>query len=91
MFIVYRTKRRNVMRYLEIKTGPWPSPQTDPWWIRALVWILPSANPDVEQHILRTHFWWLEIDEDGNPLREIGFQEDGEAIVLAPVGGNWDF
>jgi HEAT repeat protein len=34
------------------------------------------------------HSWWLELDETGAPLREIGFDEHGRPVVLGPVGRN---
>jgi hypothetical protein len=76
------------MRYLNIDTGPWPDRSELPWWIRLLSKALPAANPDIEHHHTHTHSWWLEVSEDGEPKREIGFDESGKPIVLAPVGDN---
>ncbi len=77
------------MRYLEITTGPWPNIKEMPWWIRLLSWVFPAANPDLDPFYELVHSWWLEIEDNGLPLREIGFSETGEAIVLAPVERNF--
>ena len=79
------------MRYLVIDTGPPRGETSMPWWFRILRRLLPPANPDLEPYFSRTQIWWLEIDDGGMPLREIGFDEDGEAIVLGPVEGNYGF
>ncbi len=79
------------MRYLEIDTGLPRGETTDPWWLRIIGKLLPPANPDLEPYFSRTQIWWLEIDDDGTPRREIGFDIDGQAIVLGPVGGNHGF
>ena len=78
------------MRYLEIKTGPWGDSPL-PWWCRILQKVIPAANPDLEPYYPETRTWWLEIDDDGAPLREIGFDADMQAIVLGPVGRNFGF
>lgn len=77
------------MRYLEIKAGPWPRDEKSPWWGRVLEFVLPDGNPNLRKYYKETEFWWLEISDTGEPLREIGFDADGTAIVLAPVEGNY--
>lgn len=79
------------MRYLEIDTGPPRGDVAKLWWVRVLTWLVPAANPDLEPYIDRTQTWWLEIDDDGQPLREIGFDARGKAIVLGPVEGNFGY
>jgi hypothetical protein len=80
------------MRYLEIDAGPFSASGDARWWERALEWglrdIVPAVNPDLEQYICASRVWWLEIDDEGTPLRELGFDVDGKAIVLGPVAGN---
>lgn len=78
-------------RYLEIDTGPPTGDTKLPMWVRLLQKVLPSANPDLEQLIGQAQVWWLEVDDDGEPLREIGFDPNGQAIVLGPVEGNFGF
>ncbi|MEM8775356.1 MAG: hypothetical protein AAGF53_09995 [Pseudomonadota bacterium] len=77
------------MLYLEVRAGPWPSNRDLPWWIKLLAWLLPAGSPDLEPYYEHVVSWWIEVDETGEPLREIGFSETGEAIVLAPVSGNF--
>ncbi len=79
------------MEYVEINIGPWDD-KPDSWWVKLLRRVLPAANPDFEgTHYPRTRIWWIELDDDRIPQREIGFDEEGEAIVLGPVGRNYGF
>jgi len=79
------------VRYLQINTGPWPD-EPLPWWCRLLKRVIPSGNlPEVEKLFAQTVFWWLEIDEEGNPQREIGFNAQREPVVLGPVGDHIGF
>lgn len=79
------------MRYLEIDTGPPSVNWKLPWWVKILQFIIPTANPDLEPLFDQTQIWWLEIDDLGEPKREIGFDSSGKAIVLGPVNGNFGF
>ena len=78
------------MRYLQIDVGPW-SGKPLPWWCRLLRKFIPAANPDIEQLYVITRKWWLEIDDNGQPQREIGFDSNNTPIVLGPVGNNYGF
>ena len=79
------------MRYIEIETGK-PIPKSSyPWWVRAIRLILPEDNPDLEPLHQEAVRWWLELDADHEPEREIGFDAAGQAIVLGPVRGNPGF
>ena len=78
------------MRYLRIDVSPWPSDPL-PWWARLLQKIIPAANPDLESLYPETSYWWVEIDDDGRPKREIGFNAEDEPIVLGPLGRNFGF
>ena len=77
------------MRYLRIETGPWSRDEPLPWWARLPKKVIPDGNPDIGHLYQDTHYWWLEIDDAGAPLREIGFDENGAPVVLAPVEGNY--
>ncbi len=77
------------LRYLRVETGPWPADSDLPRWLKLFRWVLPAANPDFEPYFSQVAYWWLEVTEAGEPLREIGFSKDGEAIVLAPVADNY--
>ncbi len=78
------------MRYLQIDTGPWPD-QPLAWWCRILQKVIPAANPDLEKYYPLTRFWWLELDANGKPKREIGFDSNRNPIVLGPIGNNYGF
>jgi hypothetical protein len=48
----------------------------------------PNINPDFHEKYEDVVYWWLELNKEGIPLREIGFDDDGKAIVAAPLGRN---
>ena len=53
--------------------------------------VLPKANPDIEDKFDLVAKWWLEVNDRGQPEREIGFDKSGQAIVLGPIGDNFGF
>ncbi len=79
------------MRYLEINTGPVTGEWKLSWWGRLLQKVVPAASPDLEVYFDKVSVWWLEIGDDGEPLREIGFDQNGVPIVLGPVEGNYGY
>jgi len=79
------------LRYLEIRSVGGHDPTPLPWWIKLLTCILLAGNPDIDQYVEQADRWWLEIDEAGLPLREIGFNAQGNAIVFGPVPNNYGF
>jgi hypothetical protein len=78
------------MKYIEVKIGPWKN-TSPPWWCRLFQCVLPLANPDFEQYYPDARTWWVELDDKLVPTREIGFNADGNPIVLAPFGRNYGF
>ena len=50
--------------------------------------VLPLANPQFDRLYDNVVEWWLEVDDLGEPQREIGFDRDGNAIVMGPIGDN---
>jgi hypothetical protein len=78
------------MRYLQINTGPWTTKPL-PWWCKLLKLIIPAANPDLEKYYFQTRAWWLEVEDNGKPKREIGFDENRIPIVIGPLGRNFGF
>ena len=84
-------RRRCVkMNYIEIETDQ--RAHGKPSLVeRVIRKFIPAANPDIEGLIEKTRYWWLEYDELGAPQREIGFDENKEPVVLAPVGENTGF
>lgn len=55
---------------------------------RLLSRLFPLANPDFHDEYRSVVEWWLEIDDEGQVTREIGFDEKGRPIVGAPIGDN---
>ncbi len=53
--------------------------------------IVPQANPDYDHKIGTVNHWWLEVDDDGTPQREIGFDSNGKAIMAMPEGCNYGY
>ena len=53
--------------------------------------IIPAANPDLEALFSDVRLWWIEVNEDGTPQRELGFGASGAAIVAGPMGKNMGF
>lgn len=53
--------------------------------------IIPAANPDFEDSFESVRKWWIEINAEGEPQRELGFNERGEVIAAAPIGKNFGF
>jgi hypothetical protein len=55
-------------------------------------WLL-AGNPAFEHLYEQVTYWHLEIDEElgGEPIREIGFGAQGQAIAVAPWNGEDGF
>ena len=72
--------------------GPWEEPI---WWkkiiINILTFLIPKANPDFDHLYKNVRLWWLELDENNYPQREIGFDENNTLLVAAPIGNNYGF
>ena len=58
---------------------------------RTVFFFIPSANPDFESSYPKVRHWYVEIDESGNAVREIGLDAQGEPIVAGPWGENYGF
>jgi hypothetical protein len=82
------------MRYLLIVPEE-PSKKPLTWWFKIfssiIRIIIPSEYPNLDNYWEQTKIWWLEIDRDGTPQREIGFDSQGQPIVIGPIGGNSGF
>ena len=82
------------MKY--VKTTLATEPRKESKWlektiIKFLYLILPRANPDFDNLYDNVRLWWLELDENNIPQREIGFDIKNTAIVLGPIGNNYGF
>lgn len=84
----------DVVYVIETKLGTGPRDRPGPLFrvlehcLRA---IIPAANPDFEDSYGSVCKWWIEIDAGGVPQRELGFDEQGNAIAAAPMGSNFGF
>ena len=59
------------------------------WIEKVLLQIVPLASPDFHEKYEEVSLWWLELNEDEEPQRELGFNARGEIIVAAPIGRNY--
>ncbi len=50
--------------------------------------IEPQINPDFHDKYDSVVYWWLELNKNEIPVREIGFNDLGEPIVIGPFGIN---
>ena len=50
--------------------------------------ILAEDNPDLDPVYEHVTYWWLEVSDDGQVTREIGFDPSGRAVAAAPLGNN---
>ncbi len=58
---------------------------------RAVLFFIPSANPDVEHLFPDIKKWMLEVDDDGSPMREIAIDAAGNVLFRTPNGKNFGF
>jgi hypothetical protein len=63
----------------------------DGWAARLLRKVLPAANPDFEPLYGGVRLWWVEVDDNGAPQREIGFGSGSEVLVVGPLEENMGF
>jgi hypothetical protein len=66
----------------------------DSWQVRllrALLFFIPRANPDNEPLYRHVKRWYLELDDSGVPVREIGLGPDGAPLFAAPDERNFGF
>lgn len=60
--------------------------------MQALAWVLrrvvPKGSPDYDRYIRAVTYWLVEVDEEGWPAREIGFNVQQEPILFAPTDRN---
>ena len=81
------------MRYLKTKLATdWPK---DPGWkvglTKAILFFIPRANPgyDPIMHLLSE--WFVEIDEENLPFREIGLDQSSRPIFAGTSKRNYGF
>ena len=59
--------------------------------ICALLFFIPKGNPDNEKLYPFVSKWFIEIDENGIPCREIGIDSKGAPLFAAPDTKNYGF
>lgn len=59
--------------------------------IKALLFFVPRANPDVERLYPQVKSWALEISDDGWPQREVGLDKAGKPLFATPNDKNTGF
>lgn len=50
-----------------------------------------KANPDNEKYYPQVKKWLIEIDDDGQVIREIGLDVEGNPLFSSPNNRNWGF
>jgi len=66
-------------------------PRPRPRWLNIFNRLLPAANPSFDDQIRKVEYWWIEVNEQGVPQREIAFAKGGQAIAAMPLGRNYGF
>ena len=60
---------------------------------RALMWVLmrvlPRANLDYDAHDEQLAYWLVEVNDQGQAEREIGFSAQNEPLMFAPTDRNY--
>lgn len=72
----------------------WRQEEMNPWQvrvIRAVLFFIPRANPDIEQLYPLVKQWALEVSDDGWPKREVGLDADGKPLFRTPNDRNTGF
>ena len=64
--------------------------------MQALAWVLmrivPTGSPDYDNvRFSLVSYWLVEIDEEGYPMREIGFTSQDNPVLFAPTTRNFGF
>ena len=69
--------------------GPWrPATGWHRLAERGLRAVVPENIPDLDPAYEQVTHWWLELNEEGQVTREIGFDRSGRAIAAASLGDN---
>ncbi len=72
----------------------WNDSKMDSFGIRltkTLLFFIKKGNPDQEKLYPKVAKWLIEIDESGVPVREIGLDENNNALFSAPNNHNFGF
>ena len=59
--------------------------------VKLLLWFIPRGTPDYEDKMYLIKEWLIEFDENGEPWREVGLDENGKPVVSGPDNRNYGF
>lgn len=59
--------------------------------LRAIFFFIPRSNPDHEKLYPQVAKWFLEVDKNGVPNREVGLDENDQPLFSAPNDRNFGF
>lgn len=59
--------------------------------IKALLFFIPKANPDIEKLYPQITTWLVEVGEDSYPQREIALDKEGLVLFCTPDERNTGF
>ncbi|HEY7642341.1 MAG TPA: hypothetical protein VH814_21585 [Steroidobacteraceae bacterium] len=59
--------------------------------VYALLWFIPRANPDFEVRWPHVRRWYVEVDDSGVPVRELGLDANAMPISAGPWERNFGF
>lgn len=55
---------------------------------KVLTFWIPKANSDYDSYLDNIDYWYIEINDEGRPIREIGFDVINYALLFAPTTKN---
>jgi len=72
----------------------WSEEEMNDWRgrvIKALLFFIPRANPDIEKLYPLASTWLIEVDDDGWPQREIALDKNNNVLFCSPNERNRGF
>ena len=75
------------MKYLKtVKSTSWPKEEPiKVKLLQKLFWFIPNPNRENEKKFYLLNEWYIEFDNDGYPVREIGIDTSGHPILASDV------
>lgn len=76
------------MKYIKtVKATNWSKDGIKEKLLRMFLWFIPQPNRENEKNFHLLSEWFIEFDDDGYPIREIGIDKSGQPILASDV---WD-
>jgi hypothetical protein len=92
MGLIHIKFRAEDLKNSEQNLKSWLTSTTENLASKILTKLIPKANPDFDEQIQNVKEWILEVDdEDGMPMREVGLDDKGNAIMIMPWKENYGF